>query len=106
MRSKIVAGNWKMNTLPKEGVELARGINEFFSKEKLDSNVKIVIGVPYTHIDACVKEVDFRKIFVAAQNCSQFENGAYTGEISSIMIKSLGAQYVIIGHSERRQIFG
>ncbi|MDD4149087.1 MAG: triose-phosphate isomerase [Bacteroidales bacterium] len=106
MRSKIVAGNWKMNTLVSEGVELASSINRFFSDNKLAPNVKIILGVPFTHIDACVKSVDYTKISVAAQNCSQYEKGAYTGEVAVDMIKSLGAQYIIVGHSERRQIFG
>lgn len=106
MRNKIVAGNWKMNTLLSEGVDLAKQINEYFASNELKANVKIVLGVPYTHLDQCVKSVDFRKISVSAQNCSQYDNGAYTGEVSSIMIKSIGAQYVIVGHSERRQLFG
>ncbi len=106
MRKKIVAGNWKMNTLVKEGVNLAKDLNTYFSDVELDNNVKVIIGVPFTHIDACVKAVDLKKILVAAQNCSQYDSGAYTGEISTLMIKSLGAQYVIVGHSERRQIFG
>ncbi len=106
MRNKFVAGNWKMNTLVQEGVELAQEINNYFSDRELDENVKIVIGVPFTHIDACVKAVDLQKVHVAAQNCAQFDSGAYTGEISGAMIKSLKASYVIIGHSERRQIFG
>ncbi|MDD2386491.1 MAG: triose-phosphate isomerase [Bacteroidales bacterium] len=106
MRNKIIAGNWKMNTLVNEGVKLASSINEYFNNNKLTPNVKIIIGVPFTHIDACVRSVDYTKISVAAQNCSQYEKGAYTGEIAADMIKGLGAQYVIVGHSERRQIFG
>jgi triosephosphate isomerase len=106
MRNKFVAGNWKMNTILKEGVKLANGLNKYFCNTDLDKNVKIVIGVPFTHIDACVKNVDVQKVCVSAQNCSQFASGAYTGEVSASMIKDLGATYVIIGHSERRQIFG
>ncbi|MDD2636129.1 MAG: triose-phosphate isomerase [Bacteroidales bacterium] len=106
MRNKIIAGNWKMNTLVNQGVQLASSINEYFSNIKLAPHVKIIIGVPFTHIDACTKSVDFTKIAIAAQNCSQYEKGAYTGEVAADMIKSLGAQYVIVGHSERRQIFG
>lgn len=106
MRTKIIAGNWKMNTLVAEGVELASAINRFFNDNKLAPNVKIILGVPFTHIDACVRSVDYTKVLVAAQNCSQYEKGAYTGEVAADMIKGLGAQYVIVGHSERRQIFG
>lgn len=106
MRKTIIAANWKMNTLPKEGVEIAQKINFYFDKIDLPENKKIVLGVPFTHIDRIVQTVDYRKIAVAAQNCSQFEYGAYTGEISAAMIKSLGAQFVILGHSERRQYFG
>ena len=106
MRNKIVAGNWKMNTLVNEGVALAKSLNEYFVSNKPPAGIKLVIGVPFTHIDSCVRAVDYRVLSVAAQNCSQFDRGAYTGEVSPEMIKSLGAQYVIIGHSERRQLFG
>ncbi len=105
MRKNIIAANWKMNTLPKEGVEIANKINQYLADKELPVNKKIVLGVPFTHLIKVVDTVDYTKIAVAAQNCSQFESGAYTGEVSAAMIKSCGAQYVIIGHSERRQYF-
>ncbi len=106
MRKKYVAGNWKMNTLVAEGKSLITGINKYFREITVDENVKIVIGVPFTHIESCVQAVDRKIISIAAQNCSEFDKGAYTGEVSVSMIKGLGAEYVIVGHSERRQIFG
>lgn len=106
MRKKIVAGNWKMNTLPAEGETLAREINKFMAEYNSGSDKKIILGVPFTHIDRVVHIVDSEKIAVSAQNCSQYDSGAYTGEVSASMIKSLGAEYVIVGHSERRQYFG
>ncbi len=95
-----------MNTLLKDGVELATSINNFFKEEQLKPDVNIILGVPFTHIEACVKTVDTSKIHISAQNCSQFDMGAYTGEISCSMLKGIGTQYVIVGHSERRQLFG
>lgn len=104
MRTRIAAGNWKMNTNIEEGVQLAQKINDFMMNFH-DENKRVVLGVPFTHIVPVVKSVDFRKISVAAQNCAKWEKGAYTGEVSSEMIRSTGAHYVIIGHSERRQYF-
>lgn len=106
MRKKIVAGNWKMNTLPAKGEELAIEINAFLNDFQLNDNTKVIIAVPFTHIDRIVQRISSGKLAVASQNCSQFEKGAYTGEVSAEMIKSLGAKYVIVGHSERRQFFG
>ncbi len=106
MRNKIVAGNWKMNTMLTEGEDLAKKINEFMAEYDARQDTKVIIGVPFTHIDRIVNAVDQTKIGVSAQNCSQYDSGAYTGEISASMIKAIGAQYVIVGHSERRQYFG
>ena len=107
MRKKIVAGNWKMNTSVKEGVIIAEEINAFMASVDIDNNIKkIILAVPFTHIDSVVKAVDYRRISISAQNCSEFDKGAFTGEISASMIKGLGAHYVIVGHSERRQYFG
>jgi len=104
MRKKIVAGNWKMNTNYKEGVVLAKEINKLVN-EKIQTSVNVIIAPPFTHLSEIVKIVNLRKILVAAQNCSSEEKGAYTGEVSVEMLKSLGVNYVIIGHSERRQYF-
>ncbi len=104
MRIKIAAANWKMNTTIKEGIELAKKINEFLITYDIGKNL-VILAVPYTHISEIVKIVDYKRISVAAQNCARWERGAYTGEVSAEMIRSLGAHYVIIGHSERRLYF-
>ncbi len=104
MRKKIVAGNWKMNTLVAEGVTLAKELDAFMSGYETDA--KVVIGVPFTHISQCVAAVDENNVMISAQNCSEHDRGAYTGEVSVHMIKSFGLKYVIVGHSERREYFG
>jgi triosephosphate isomerase (TIM) len=102
MRNKIVAGNWKMNTSLSEGVNLAKDIKELVIKLNKDPHIKIVLGVPYTHINSVYELIKKTEIELAAQDCSLHESGAFTGEISANMIKSSGASYCIIGHSERR----
>ncbi len=103
MRKNIVAGNWKMNTTVAEGVTLAREINSALEGKKV--NCDVIICVPYTHLTA-VNEVRNSAILgLGAENCSEHEKGAYTGEISAAMVVSTGAEYVILGHSERRQYF-
>lgn len=104
MRKNIIAGNWKMNTCLKSGQELANAICSYVSTEEMEFP-KIILGVPFTHLYKIVNTVAFTKISVAAQNCSENESGAFTGEVSAEMIKSTGANMVIIGHSERRTIF-
>ncbi len=104
MRIRIAAGNWKMNTSLQEGINLAVSINEFVKNYPLE-NKRVILGVPFTHITSVVHSVDYKKISVAAQNCAKWEKGAYTGEVSAEMIRSTGAHYIIIGHSERRQYF-
>ena len=104
MRQNIVAGNWKMNKTLQEGVELAKELNSLVAG--ITPNCKIVLGTPFTHIAEVVKTVDSKKIGVAAQNCADKVSGAYTGEVSASMIQSTGAQYVILGHSERRAYYG
>jgi triosephosphate isomerase (TIM) len=106
MRTKIVAGNWKMNTMPSEGNELAKSINDFVVSINLNDNIKVVLGVPFTHIDGISTIINHDKLSLSAQNCCMYSSGAYTGEVSAKMIKSLKCDYVIIGHSERRQYFG
>ncbi len=102
MRKKIVAGNWKMNTLLKDGMELAKAV-EKLEKEKT-SDALVIIAPPYTHLSR-VKEL-IEGVKLAAQNCASEEAGAYTGEVSPDMLKSVGAEYVILGHSERRAYYG
>ncbi|MFI3294606.1 MAG: triose-phosphate isomerase [Rikenellaceae bacterium] len=104
MRRKIVAGNWKMNTTPAQGVELLKGVAAL--KSEIASDVELITGVPFTHICSVKEAAAEAGIAVAAQNCADKAKGAYTGEISAEMIASLGVQYVILGHSERREYYG
>jgi len=104
MRKNIVAGNWKMNKTLQEGLALATELNAALAGAK--PNCDVVIGVPYIHLASVAAAIDTKKIGVAAQNCANKEAGAYTGEISAAMVKSTGANYVILGHSERRAYYG
>ena len=104
MRKNIVAGNWKMNTTLEEGVELANEINA--QLKDLEHNCNVIICVPFTHLTSVNAMLEPELIGLGAENCSEHSKGAYTGEVSAAMIKSTGAQYVILGHSERRQYFG
>ena len=101
MRQKIVAGNWKMNTNLKEGLELAMAVNKLTEEKKTD--VIVIVAPPFTHLSDVKKVLSVVKL--SAQNCASEEKGAYTGEVSVDMIKSVGAEYVIIGHSERRSYY-
>ena len=102
MRKKIVAGNWKMNTLLKDGMELAKAV-ERLEKEK-SSETLVIIAPPYTHLSRVNDLIEGVKL--SAQNCASEESGAYTGEISPDMLVSVGVEYVILGHSERRAYYG
>lgn len=104
MRQNIVAGNWKMNNTLEEGVALAKEVNTILAANT--PNCKVVLGAPFIHLTEVVKSVDASLVGVAAQNCADKVSGAYTGEISASMVKSTGAQYVILGHSERRAYYG
>ena len=104
MRKKIVAGNWKMNLNLQEGVALAKEINEAMTAEK--PNCDVVICTPFIHLASVAKELNASFVGLGAENCADKEKGAYTGEVSAEMVKSTGAQYVILGHSERRQYYG
>jgi len=104
MRKNIVAGNWKMNKTLQEGLALATELNKALAGAKLKCD--IVIGTPFIHLASVAAAVDTKVIAVAAQNCANKESGAYTGEISAAMVKSTGAEYVILGHSERREYYG
>lgn len=105
MRQKIVAGNWKCNTNLQEGIELAKAVDTIVASEGAD-DVVVVLGTPFTHIIKVVETVNTERIGVAAQNCAAEAKGAYTGEVSAEMVKSTGANYVILGHSERREYYG
>ena len=103
MRKKIVAGNWKMNTNLIEAINLASGINDLLAKS--DSEAGVVIAPPFTHLSAVNQAINSERICLAAQNCATEEKGAYTGEVSASMLKSLGVKAVILGHSERRAYY-
>ena len=104
MRKNIVAGNWKMNTTVAEGVQLAKEVNEAVAAAgELKCNV--VIGVPFTHLTAVKDVINIEKVGLSAENCANKEKGAYTGEVSAAMVASTGANYVILGHSERREYY-
>jgi len=104
MRKNIVAGNWKMNKTLQEGLALAIELNDALAGST--PNCDVVIGTPAIHLASVAAAIDTTKIGVAAQNCANKESGAYTGEISAAMVKSTGAEYVILGHSERREYYG
>ncbi|MES2107125.1 MAG: triose-phosphate isomerase [Bacteroidota bacterium] len=106
MRKKIVAGNWKMNLDYNEGLSLFSEIINMF-KDEATGKQQAVICSPFIHLHSLVQlSKGYHNVGVGAQNAHQNESGAYTGEISAKMIKSVGAEYVILGHSERRQYFG
>ena len=106
MRKKIVAGNWKMNKNYSEAVQLMFSLKDFLSKsKKAEGVIKIVIPPSLYIHDFYESTKGLKNLFVGAQNCSYEESGAYTGEISAEMIKSVGGSYMIIGHSERRSYF-
>jgi triosephosphate isomerase len=105
MRKTIVAGNWKCNTNVQEGVELAKAVNDLVAKEGAD-DVVVVLGTPFTHLTKVAETVNTDRIGVSAQNCAAEPKGAFTGEVSAEMVKSTGAEYVILGHSERREYYG
>ena len=104
MRKKIVAGNWKMNTLPAEGVELAKGVAA--GKCDVCDCVTLIVCPPFTHLHSVIETLKDSNIAVGAQDCATEVKGAYTGEVSAEMIAALGCEYVILGHSERRQYYG
>ena len=104
MRKKIVAGNWKMNMELYEGVQLADSINKYLNN-KPHENATVVLCPPFIHLASVSEILKNSKIAVGAQNCASEISGAYTGEVSASMIKSAGAEYVIIGHSERRSYY-
>ena len=101
MRKVIIAGNWKMNKTVSESVEFI----EKLKKEELDKEVECVVCAPFISLERLSVASKNTAIKLGAQNVSQYDNGAYTGEISISMLKDLNMEYVILGHSERRQYF-
>lgn len=104
MRKKIVAGNWKMNMDLTEGLKLADSLDKYF-KEKPAANAQVIICPPFIHLASISEVLKGGSIALGAQNCAAEVSGAYTGEVSAAMVKSTGAQYVILGHSERRTYY-
>ena len=103
MRKHIVAGNWKMNKNLQEGLALAAEVNEILKNEK--PNCEVILGTPFIHLAKVSELVDHSLVKVSAENCANHASGAYTGEISALMLKDLGVEYVILGHSERREYY-
>jgi len=104
MRKQIAAANWKMNLNQQEAKDLLANILDKLSK--LTDNQQVVFSVPAIYIPNAVKQIaGISNVFVAAQNCHQNANGAYTGEISAPMYSSVGVNHIVIGHSERREYF-
>jgi triosephosphate isomerase len=104
MRQKIVAGNWKMNNGKGETKNLITELQEEIKELTLD-NTRVIIAPSFINLESAVTQTEDTKIEVVAQNMHQAKNGAYTGEVSTDMLKSIGIKTVIIGHSERRAIF-
>ena len=105
MRKKIVAGNWKMNNTLEEGQKLTSEIVNMVNDEVTDDTT-VVLAPPFVHLTTVKSGISgASKVHLSAQNCSEHASGAYTGEVSAPMLKSVGVAYVILGHSERREYF-
>lgn len=103
MRTKIVAGNWKMNKTLSEAIDLV----SLIAKNPGDKTVTKIIFPPFPYISALTNFIGATgNFYTGAQNCSEHASGAFTGEVSAAMLKSIGCKYVLVGHSERRQYFG
>lgn len=101
-RSAVIAGNWKMNNTRAKAVELISALKPLVA----NADCKVVCCTPYLDLDVAVKEAEGSNIAIGAENVHWADHGAFTGEITAEMLKEVGTQYVIIGHSERRQYFG
>lgn len=102
MRKVIVAGNWKMNKTAKEAAKFFSELKPLVADVK---NAGIIIGAPFTALETATRETAGSNIKIAAENMNAKESGAYTGEVSPLMLKDLGVEYVILGHSERREYY-
>src|SRR5215212_1275437 len=105
MRKTIIAGNWKMNKVADEAMGLVSEIVNIH-RDEINNAAEVVIIPPFVHLGGAYSLVKNSAVKLGAQNCSEHESGAYTGEISAAMLKSYQVQYIIIGHSERRQYNG
>lgn len=105
MRTKIAAGNWKMNLDLEGGKQLASEVINMV-KDEVNKDVKVILIPPFTHLTTIKNLIGTSpKVFLGAQNCHEKDSGAFTGEISTSMLKSVGVSYIVIGHSERREYF-
>ncbi|GHS98096.1 triosephosphate isomerase [Bacteroidia bacterium] len=104
MRKNIVAGNWKMNKTLQEGTELAKELQAALNGKAVKCDV--IICTPFIHLASISQIIDTKTVKLGAQNSADKVSGAYTGEVSAAMVASTGAQYVILGHSERRAYYG
>jgi triosephosphate isomerase len=104
MRKKIVADNWKMNMDLAEGLKFASSIDKYY-KDKASGKALVILCTPFIHLAGAAEILKHGKVALGAQNCSSEASGAFTGEVSAWMVKSTGAEYVIIGHSERRSYY-
>ncbi|MFY9241856.1 MAG: triose-phosphate isomerase [Polaribacter sp.] len=104
MRTKIVAGNWKMNVNEVESTELIQEIKNSIQNLPLE-NTRVIVAPSFINLASAVKNADNSKIEVAAQNMHEATSGAFTGEVSADMLKSVGIKTIILGHSERRSLF-
>ena len=101
MRRKVIAGNWKMNMLPNEAIDFIQELTPLVK----DTKNEVILCVPYIDLFYAILNAQDTNIKIGAQNMHFEESGAFTGEVSGKMLKSIGVEYVIIGHSERRQYF-
>ncbi|MFC2086217.1 triose-phosphate isomerase [Bacteroidota bacterium] len=105
MRKNIVAGNWKMNKTIDEAIDLVSDIKSIIGEEEA-LLPEIIVAPSYVNLAGVAKIIEGSPLKLAAQNCASEESGAYTGEVSAGMLKAIGCEYVIIGHSERRAYYG
>lgn len=102
VRKYLIAGNWKMNKTAAEGVELVKEINQAVGTQ---TEVGVVVCPPFTALESCARQLEGSNVQLGAQNVYPKSEGAYTGEVSPVMLRSLFCTYVILGHSERREYF-
>ena len=102
LRKAVIAGNWKMNKTPAEATALINEMKPLVA----DADCEVVLCVPFVDLSAALNAAEGSNIKIGAENCHWAESGAYTGEVSTGMLKEMGVEYVVIGHSERRTYFG